>query len=136
MRIQYSPQHEQGEIVHALSGLTWKPGEIREIGKDARIRYRRRDEDGTSYVCYVNLIEDILSNPNFKNANTGVNYRFLCDGCGAETLTDYYQHPKTRNMVENNFDGKRLCEPCFDSARKNITPDSIEIYSSESPKEL
>jgi hypothetical protein len=137
MRIVYKPTSQTSEVIHALSGLRFAPGEAREISDTAKVRFKFRNADGSLEVAYVNLVDDLLSNPNFKNADTGTNPTLLCSQCGVETTIDGFVHRKNANIVENDFEGVgRLCASCFDNCQKRITPDSIEIVSKESPKEL
>lgn len=126
MKIRYLPKHEVHFADHVLSGERWYYGEVKDIPDDAEIRLRRGNE-----TLYINLIDDLLSNPDFKDAETGVNPLTLCDICGEETPVDYYQHRMSGTMVDNDFNGKRYCPQCFKQAetegRLVIHPDKLEI---------
>lgn len=130
MKIQYLPHHHVEYGDHALSGERWYFGEIKEIPEDQTIRIRRGGES-----LYFNLVELLLSDPNYKEAESGVNPMLLCGECGTETNVDFYQHPYSGTMLENSFNGKRLCEKCFKKAKKGgrliVHPDSLEIKEPE-----
>lgn len=126
MRIRYKPQHECKYGDHLISGLRWHYNEVKDIPDNQQVRIRRNGQS-----VYYNLVDLLLSDPSYQEAETGKNPLYPCDYCGEQTLAEYYRHPKSGEYVENDFDGMRICEKCYQQAQDDgrivIHPDSIEL---------
>ena len=126
MKIVYLPIPKYEYCDHAITAQRWHYGEIKNIPDDATLRFKRNGE-----VRNVPLVHLHLENFAFKDAATNKNPFFTCSTCDEETTTEYFQHPKSAQMMPNYFDGDRYCNTCFDTIKKQgrliVHPNSLEI---------
>ena len=108
MKITFLPEQRMNEAEHALSGLRWFYGETKEIPDDQTIRVHVAGQS-----IYVNLVEDLLSNPAYKEAESKINPQFACSECEEQSLAEGYSDPLTGGSRLFEIDGKRLCPDCF-----------------------
>jgi hypothetical protein len=116
MKIKFEPEFHMNEGVHALSGLVWQYGEVKDIPDDERIRVSFCGQS-----IYVNLCDDLLSNPAYKLADSDSNPQFECSDCGAHTTEEGFSNPIDGSPVLFEIDGKRVCPKCF-ADHKNAIP--------------
>jgi hypothetical protein len=138
MKIQYLAEYSMPEIVHINSvhledrypGIsTWKHEEIKDIPHDLTARFRINGESH-----YISLIEDLLSNRDFKIITADMeplNPNFMCSLCDGPAYEDAIMHPKTGHGVPLTINEERVCKSCWDKAPKNLTPTGFEFQSTE-----
>jgi hypothetical protein len=113
-RIKVLPLHAgQGEFDCPDAGLTFYEGEILDVVDVDFISPADREHKLTRKQADV-----VLNNPNFVDADTGVNPNFVCAACGKPTMASsvfnvgfaYNGEGPARSTV---VDGKRHCHDCF-----------------------
>ena len=117
MDIIFKPYIHIEEGIHVLSGIHFKYNETKKIDDNETIRVKI---NGIS--TYVNLVEDLLSSPFYKDAETGLNPNFVCSKCNIETLAEAFSDPLTGEGKFFEIDGKRVCVPCYKKNKNTIIP--------------
>ncbi len=116
MKIVFLPEQHMNSVTHVLSGLVWSYGEVKDIPDDEKIRVNVAGQS-----IYVNLVDDLLSNPAYRCAGDGKNPNYTCSICGDETTAEGFSDELTAGTKLFEIDGKRVCVPCFKS-EKNAIP--------------
>lgn len=134
MHIKYDPIFAF-EIIHFYStaydeiypGISaWKPGEVKRIPDDLKIRMSIRSNE-----YYPKLVDVLLTSPDFKivDGDTIVNPNFQCFRCGNAARDEMIIHPKSGCGIPLEIDGNSVCKACWDRAPKNLTASGYEFIS-------
>lgn len=114
MKIVWKPKMRRESCEHL--GVLWLYEEVKDIPEDRKIRINL--DDGAHYVP---LIDCLLDNPDFQDAESGINSRFQCT-CGKE-IDDWGTFNRlTGDPLPFERDGVAICRDCFVNQSSVVAP--------------
>lgn len=102
-------------VIHGYSKLKWEPGEIKDIPDDQLLRIKRTSKARGTDIEYRSTVDELLRNPDYVIADSGINPNFTCVECGAFTREIATYNPLTNVPIVFQRDGHKLCRQCFQS---------------------
>jgi hypothetical protein len=128
MKIVWKPKMRRESCEHL--GVLWLYDEVKDVPEDRKIRINL---DGDVHL--IPLIDCLLDNADFQDAETGINPRFQCR-CGNE-LADWGTFNRfTGEPVPFEHEGVAVCRDCFVNLPTVVAPvlDAPEPEPAEDPK--